>query len=58
VTVLYTYRCSSCNHRGEVRLNDDSHDGEHATCSACGATVTIEWDGGVTFDINPAKVTK
>jgi hypothetical protein len=50
MTVLYTYRCAACSHHGEIRLDDDSHDGEHAACSVCGATATLEWDGGVTFD--------
>jgi DNA-directed RNA polymerase subunit RPC12/RpoP len=50
MTVLYTYRCAACSHRGDIRLDDDSHDDEEATCSACGATVTIEWDGGVTIE--------
>jgi predicted SprT family Zn-dependent metalloprotease len=48
--VLYTYRCP-CRHRGEIRLKDDSHDGETVDCSACGATVRIEFDGGVTFEV-------
>lgn len=48
MTVLYTYKCAACNHRGEVRLPDDNHDGETVPCSACGAPVVIEWDGGVT----------
>jgi hypothetical protein len=47
--VLYTYRCAACSHCGEVRLNDDSHDGDTTTCTACGAAVTVEWDGGVTL---------
>lgn len=49
--VLYVYRCQACRHRGEVRLPDDSHDGEAVTCSACGGPVTLEWDGGVTFQL-------
>jgi len=48
--VLYFYRCAACGHRGEVRLADDSHDGEPATCASCGGPVTLEWDGGVTFE--------
>lgn len=51
--VLYVYSCSKCKHRGEQRHADDSHDGEASTCSACGAVVTLEWDGGVTFDAAP-----
>lgn len=49
--VLYVYRCPACRHRGEVRLADDSHDGEAAMCSSCGGPVTLEWDGGVTLDV-------
>lgn len=31
--VLYVYQCATCRHRGEVRRDDDSHDGQslHAT---------------------------
>lgn len=54
--VLYVHRCSECGHRGEQRQADDSHDGEAATCSACGAAVTLEWDGGVTFETGPADL--
>jgi predicted RNA-binding Zn-ribbon protein involved in translation (DUF1610 family) len=49
-SVLYVYQCAECGHRGEKRMADDSHDGEASTCSACGAAVALEWDGGVTFD--------
>jgi hypothetical protein len=31
MTVLYTYRCAACSHRGDIRLDDDSHDDEEAT---------------------------
>jgi predicted RNA-binding Zn-ribbon protein involved in translation (DUF1610 family) len=48
--ILYVYRCANCKQRGEVHHPDDSHDGEASTCSSCGAAVTLEWDGGVTFD--------
>ncbi|MFM0158535.1 MULTISPECIES: FmdB family zinc ribbon protein [Paraburkholderia] len=48
--VLYVYRCAECGHRGEQRLADDSHDGEASACASCGASVTLEWDGGVTFE--------
>ncbi|WP_322048003.1 hypothetical protein [Paraburkholderia sp. J67] len=48
--VLYVYRCAECGHRGEQRLDGDSHDGETSACSFCGAPVSLEWDGGVTFD--------
>jgi hypothetical protein len=49
MTVRYTYRCTACDHHGQVHLDDDSHDGEHTACSACGATAPLEWDGGVTL---------
>lgn len=48
--VLYVYRCPECRHRGEQRHPDDSHDGETTTCSACGAAVKLEWDGGVVLE--------
>ncbi len=51
--VLYAYRCPKCNYGGEQHHADDSHDGEASTCSACGAAVTLKWDGGVTFDTAP-----
>lgn len=47
--VLYVYECSECGHRGEERLPGDSHDGRPSACSACGAAVKLEWDGGVTL---------
>lgn len=47
--VLYVYKCAGCGHRGEQRMDDDSHDGEASTCASCGTAVTLEWDGGVTF---------
>jgi predicted nucleic acid-binding Zn ribbon protein len=50
VEVLYVYRCTACGHRAELHLPDDSHDGEATVCAACGASVRIEWDGGVTFE--------
>jgi len=49
--VLYVYRCSACGHRGDVHLPDDTHEGEPASCTACGASVVLEWDGGVTFEV-------
>ncbi|RQU83912.1 zinc ribbon domain-containing protein [Burkholderia cenocepacia] len=49
--VLYVYRCPECGHRGEQHHADDSHDGAASTCSACGAAVTLEWDGGVDFRV-------
>ncbi|MFB0964125.1 MAG: hypothetical protein QMC36_00160 [Patescibacteria group bacterium] len=47
--VLYVYECVSCGHRGEERLPGDSHDGRPSACLACGASVVLEWDGGVTL---------
>jgi hypothetical protein len=34
-----------------VHLPDDTHEGEPASCTACGASVVLEWDGGVTFEV-------
>ncbi len=48
--VLYVYRCPARGHAGQTKLSGDSHDGEAANCDSCGALVTLEWDGGVTFD--------
>lgn len=45
--VLYVYRCAVCGYHGEAHFADDSHDGEATICVACGATVRLEWDGGV-----------
>ncbi|RQR65648.1 zinc ribbon domain-containing protein [Burkholderia sp. Bp9125] len=54
--VLYVYRCPTCGHAGEVHLDDDSHEGEHAHCDSCGAPVALEWDGGVQLSCgNAAK---
>ncbi|MGV0133606.1 helix-turn-helix domain-containing protein [Burkholderia gladioli] len=46
-SVLYVYQCATCRHRGEVRHDDDSHDGQITSCDQCGSPVTLEWDGGV-----------
>lgn len=51
--VLYVYKCGQCNHRGEVHLPGDQHDGAPHECKACGGKVFLEWDGGVTFDVAP-----
>lgn len=48
--VLYVYKCMECGHRGEEHFDDDLHDGEMVKCPVCGASVLLEWDGGVTFD--------
>ena len=52
MSVLYVYRCASCGCRGELRLFGDAHDGELTECRACGASVTLEWDGGVTLGLS------
>lgn len=51
--VLYVYRCTACGHRGEVRHADDAHEDQAAACASCGAEVRLEWDGGVSFEVNP-----
>jgi len=48
---LYFYRCESCNHSEHNHLPGDTHDGEAAACSRCGGAVMLEWDGGVTFEV-------
>ncbi|MFC6523128.1 hypothetical protein ACFQAT_28595 [Undibacterium arcticum] len=50
--VLYVYKCAKCGYNGEMHLPGDGHAGESATCTVCGAVVTLEWDGGVTFQPN------
>ncbi|WP_081059713.1 hypothetical protein [Burkholderia stagnalis] len=54
--VLYVYRCSACQQRGEMRRPDDTHDGERAICPKCGSPVELEWDGGVTLEVAPRSV--
>lgn len=49
--VFYSYRCAECHHDGSVRLAGDGHDGAQSKCEACGNTVSLEWDGGVAFDV-------
>jgi len=44
--VLYVYRCATCGHSGQVRLAESSPEVATA-CTACGAEVMAEWDGGV-----------
>lgn len=44
--VLYVYRCAACGHAGEVHLPESAPEVTTA-CSACGAEVRAEWDGGV-----------
>ncbi|MCR4471139.1 helix-turn-helix domain-containing protein [Burkholderia sp. SCN-KJ] len=53
MSVLYVYRCPACGKRGEVHHPDDSYDGAAATCEKCYGPVTLEWDGGVTFEVAP-----
>lgn len=50
IQVLYVYPCSECGQCGDTHLAGDGHEGEVAKCSACGATVTLEWDGGVVLE--------
>ena len=49
--VLYVYHCDECGHRGQVH-QPESQQNEHSTCTACGATVVAEWDGGVALVVN------
>lgn len=51
--VLYVYHCDACGHGGEVHLPGDDHAEETMACSICGAPVSLEWDGGVTFYAEP-----
>lgn len=48
--ILYIYKCADCGHAGAVHLPGDVHDSELTNCKVCGATVSLEWDGGVVFD--------
>jgi hypothetical protein len=47
--VHLTKATKQSNHRADVRLNGDSHDGGMMDCAKCYEPVTLEWDGGVTF---------
>ena len=49
--VLYIYKCTECGHAGRVHLPGDEHDSESTNCKVCGSTVSLEWDGGVVFDV-------
>jgi|PersoiStandDraft_1058852.scaffolds.fasta_scaffold500960_1 DNA-directed RNA polymerase subunit RPC12/RpoP len=51
--VLYVYKCAECGHDGSVHLAGDTHDGEETKCKFCGTEVSVQWDGGVTFDVAP-----
>ncbi len=53
--VLYVYRCAACGSPGETHLPDDLHDGADGTCGQCGASVQLEWDGGVTLHPVPSR---
>ena len=43
---LYVYQCAACGHSGQLHL-DESTPEVTTACSACGAEVLAEWDGGV-----------
>ena len=43
---LYVYNCTVCGHAGECRLPESAPE-VTTPCSACGAQVVAEWDGGV-----------
>ncbi|KVM84624.1 hypothetical protein WT05_15560 [Burkholderia stagnalis] len=43
------YRCPDCGRRREARRPDDAHDGVAGTRAGCGASVQLEWDGGMTL---------
>lgn len=47
--VLYVYRCTVCGHADKLHLPESSSEVTTA-CSACGAEVLAEWDGGVELD--------
>lgn len=49
--VLYVYRCTVCDHAGKLYLSESSPEVTTA-CSACGAEVLAEWDGGVELATN------
>lgn len=53
--VLYVYRCPACGSKGEERLVGDGHDGAKSACARCGEGVTLEWDGGVTFEVTKGE---
>ena len=44
--VLYVYRCTVCGQAGKLHLPESSPEVTTA-CSACGAEVLAECDGGV-----------
>jgi predicted nucleic acid-binding Zn ribbon protein len=52
--VLYVYRCNACGHAGELKLPESSPEVTTA-CSACGAEVRAEWDGGVELTTNVSE---
>jgi hypothetical protein len=43
--IHYDYRCPACGNSGGARFPDDSHDGETATCGACGDPVSLALSG-------------
>ena len=52
--VLYVYRCLVCGHAGEAQLAELAPEVTMA-CSACGAEVLAEWDGGVELVIDDSR---
>jgi predicted nucleic acid-binding Zn ribbon protein len=55
--VFYSYTCTECGHADGVHLRGDDHEGKQLDCSACGARVWLQWDGGVTFRLASGKQT-
>jgi len=53
--VLYVYQCEECGHKDVVHLSGDNHDGEQASCSACGGEVVLEWDDGIKFSVSSTR---
>jgi predicted nucleic acid-binding Zn ribbon protein len=49
--VLYVYCCTVCGHSGKLHLPESAPEVTTA-CSACGAEVQAEWDGGVELTTN------
>ncbi len=49
--VLYVYRCTVCGHADKLNLPETSPE-VTAACSACGAEVLVELDGGVELATN------
>ena len=49
--VLYVYRCTVCGNAGTLHLPESAPE-VTTPCSACGAEVRVEWDGGVELTTN------